>query len=695
MSGTHPHNAGHHEPENNTPLRTSRIPFRIPLARLSQRRATRGSELEEPPLRTIEPRSTNEDLARVAAMGAVLTADLARVRAYQGLGESATAAGREVLANIALAMRPDLTYVIGLTAGFSAAVWLTRHRPGLRRTLMSMWIILVGLSVLLARVNAIAVKRLGQPLSYQWLYYSDFLMGLDARNVMGGLLSWELLAQFAAKCAAILLLGFLAGRLLAALIRAGRARIPLASCAGILALYFLVTVWLSPAATLSPIRVQNPLVFLIGSALGAEGGSTLSTMPTTVGPDDFLTAGERPASTSSFRGAAQRAKVRNVIIFVMESVSARFIGLYGGPAGITPEIDAAGADARIFTNLYAHVPSTAHSLVSLLLSVHPPHSFRILTREFPRIRLASLSSELERRGYRTAFFNSADNRYQRGDEFLAARRFDLLADHRTLPCAHRIFIASTHEWPFADGTQDGCTVAALLDWAGTSGLQPFAAILWTMQTHMPYFTSGPEGHYAEAGSELNRYLSALHEGDRALGDLLRGLDSRGLLESTLVIVMGDHGEAFGEHGHTNHEFLYEEDLHVPLLLINKWLFHGERDSTAGGIIDVAPTILDLLGYPLPARWQGRSLFDLERSGRIYFFAPYSSVYFGYLEGSRKLIYNATSNTAELYDLHADPQEKVNLAPREAETVAAGRDRLAAWARYQKRYYAGLLDRSAR
>jgi lipoteichoic acid synthase len=238
-------------------------------------------------------------------------------------------------------------------------------------------------------------------------------------------------------------------------------------------------------------------------------------------------------------------------------------------------------------------------------------------------------------------------------------------------------------------------VRALLDWAGTSGLQPFAAVLWTMQTHMPYFTSGPEGHYAEAGSELNRYLSALHEGDRAVGDLLRGLDRRGLLESTLVIVMGDHGEAFGQHGHLNHQLLYEEDLHVPLLLINERLFHGERDSTAGGIIDVAPTIMDLLGYPLPPRWQGRSLFDLERSGRIYYFAPFSSVYFGYREGSRKLIYNATSNTAELYDLQADPEEKVNLGAREAEAVAAGRDRLVAWARYQDRYYSELLDRSAR
>jgi lipoteichoic acid synthase len=654
-----------------------------------------GSEPEETLLRTSGSRSSTDDLARIAAMGAVLAVYLARVRVYQALALSTTAVPLQLAGNIAVAMRSDLAYVICLTGGFGGAVWLARLRPGIRHALVRMWIIVVGLSVVLALVNRLAVIRLGQPLSYQWLYYSDFLMGLDAYNTMAGLLSWRLLAQFAANCAAVVILGLLAGRLLASLVRAGRARIPLALSAGVLALYFPLTAWLARAATLPLIQVRNPAVFLIGSAIGAEGGAALSTMPTAVGPDDFLMAGERPAGVSPLAGAANRAKVRNVIIFMMESVPARFIGLYGGPPGLTPEIDAAGADARIFTKLYAHVPSTAHSMVSLLLSAYPPHSFRILTREFPRIRLPSLSSELEERGYRTAFFNAADNRFQRGEEFLAARRFDLLADHRSIPCAHQVFIGSTHDWPFLDGTQDGCAVAGLLDWAGTSGPQPFAAVLWTMQTHDPYFVSSLEGHYARAGSRLNRYLSALHEGDRALGDLLRGLAGRGLLESTLVIVMGDHGEAFGQHAHTNHHLLYEEDLHIPLLLINERLFHGERDSTVGGIIDVAPTIMDLLGYPLPARWQGRSLFDPQRSGRVYFFAPFSSAYFGYLEGSRKLIYNASSNTAELYDLHADPGEKVNLAPRAPEAVAAGRERLVTWARYQEQYYSGLLDRSVR
>jgi lipoteichoic acid synthase len=645
-------------------------------------------------LHRIEGGSPREDLARIAAMAVVLAVYLARGRVYEALAEPASDM-LVLAANIAFAIRSDLSYVVGLTVGFGAAVWLARRHPRMRHILMALWFTLVGLSVVLALVNRMALPRLGQPISYQWLYYSDFLMGLDAFNTMAGLLSWTVLKEFALKCAAILVLGWLAGRLVAWAVRAGRARILLLMCAATLALYVSVTMWLAPRATLSPIRVQNPVLFLTSSALGADGRGTLDNLPTTVGPDDFLTVAERHQSRVSAIGLAKRANVRNLIIVVLESVAAKYVGPYGGPARLTPEIDAAAAHGLTFTRIYAHVPSTAYSLVSLLLSAYPPHSFRILTREFPRVQLPSLSGELARHGYRTAFFNSADNRFQRGEEFLAARHFDLLVDHRSIPCDQPVFLASDAVWPFADGIRDECNVRALLKWTEAAPGQPFAAILWTMQTHNPYFISGARSGDAAAGSLLSRYLTALHEGDRALGELLRGLDRQGLLDNTLIVVMGDHGEAFGEHGVFYHHKIYDEELHIPLMLINQRLFHGERDSTVGGIIDVSPTLMDLLGYSLPPRWQGRSLFDPDRSGRVYMFAPFSSVYFGYREGERKVIYNANANTFEVYDLQLDPGEMVNLASRQPEAVAAGRERLVAWARYQKRYYAGLLNDSAR
>jgi arylsulfatase A-like enzyme len=229
-------------------------------------------------------------------------------------------------------------------------------------------------------------------------------------------------------------------------------------------------------------------------------------------------------------------------------------------------------------------------------------------------------------------------------------------------------------------------VSALINWVDEAPGHPFFALLWTMETHDPYFAPGARRTYDAADSTHNRYLNALHQTDAALAQLLRDLADRRLADSTLVVVVGDHGEAFGEHAHTNHVLPYQEDLHVPLLFVNPLRFRGEVDTTLAGLIDLAPTVMDLLGQPSAGRWQGRSLFDPSRTGRVYFFAPFSGVFFGYLEGSRKLIYDASADASELYDLKVDPGERMNLAPGEPQAARRGRDRLAAWVRYQEDFY---------
>ena len=231
----------------------------------------------------------------------------------------------------------------------------------------------------------------------------------------------------------------------------------------------------------------------------------------------------------------------------------------------------------------------------------------------------------------------------------------------------------------------------LLKWVDQDARAPIFALLWTDQTHWPY--TAPESPAVNGAADTSsvrraRYLRALRETDRAIGKLLRSLEERGLLESTLVVVSGDHGEAFGQHGNAFHRLLYEEEVRVPLLLINSKLFHGERDTVAGGLIDIAPTVLDLFGDTLPAEWQGRSLFDPGRPDRVYLFGPYSGL-FGLREGAQKIIYDPIANEVQVYDLAADPQESVNLAASRPEAVQEARERLAAWVQYLERFYLRL------
>jgi arylsulfatase A-like enzyme len=553
--------------------------------------------------------------------------------------------------------------------------------------------------LLLGFVNVRAVAELGRPLNYQWLYYSHFMQSMDSYTALAALLSWRWAGEVLAACLLLLLLAELLARGVTKVLEpVGRARVG-ASLAGGLGAY-LALAWPahSRAGGMHATQLENPVVALVGSVLTADANPVLARMPTSAGPDDFLTAGERRARAprTAFTGSARAAGVRNVLVIVLESVGAPYVSGFGAPDGATPALDRYRPFSRRFTAAYAHQPSTTHSLIGLLLSVYPPNTFRTVTREHPDIALPSWSGELKRLGFRTAFINAGDNQFQREDAFLAHRRFDEVVDASTDPCS-----AGEVERVGADE----CTLRRLAAWVERDPHRPFFAVAWTIQTHFPYtvgrlapapVTSAlPATFRGRPPSDslpvrFARYRQALRDTDRAIGRMLDGLGRRGLLDSTLVAIVGDHGEAFGQHGNMVHRYLYEEEVRVPLLLINRRLFHGEADGTTAGMIDLAPTVMDLLGDSIPAEWQGRSLFSPERSGRVYLFGPYSGL-FGYREGDRKLIYDAIGDETEVYDLATDPGEASNLAPRQPAVAREGRERLAAWEQYQNRFYRRVLD----
>jgi lipoteichoic acid synthase len=234
-------------------------------------------------------------------------------------------------------------------------------------------------------------------------------------------------------------------------------------------------------------------------------------------------------------------------------------------------------------------------------------------------------------------------------------------------------------------------VPAVMDWINEKPDAPFFAIIWTGMTHYPYYTGDDVQTYVE-DDDLNKYLNALRTGDQALGDLTKALEAAGHLDDTLIVVLGDHGEAFGEHGTYSHaSAIYEENLHIPLLFVNRKLFSGQSSQIIAGTSDVAPTVLDLMGLPAPASWQGQSLFARGRPDGMLFFAPWNGFQIGFRDGSRKFMANAHTGKIEIYDLATDPDERINLAPLEPEAVAAAQVSLASWIRTQDRRTLALLS----
>jgi phosphoglycerol transferase MdoB-like AlkP superfamily enzyme len=388
------------------------------------------------------------------------------------------------------------------------------------------------------------------------------------------------------------------------------------------------------------------------------------------------------------RAAATRQPRRqpNVILLVLESVALRWT-TFGGRYDTTPTLKTEAAQATVFDNLYAHVGRSSNSLAAILLSVYPRLDFRDFTEAYPRVQRTSLASVFRDRGYRTAFLTPSDLSWAGWEVFLQSRGFDEVRDYRGMACSEQI-----SSW----GVEDRCLVDALVEFIGRNPDTPFFAMAWTQQTHHPYEPSpgAPMFDFLHDREpvpddyDLERYLNVLHGTDQALARMFAAIRAAGLADDTLVVVVGDHGQAFGypHDSYLQGRTAYEEDVHVPMLVWSPRRYRSETHvPVIGGHVDLAPTIAELTGVPPAPDWQGRNLFDPSHPPRAYFYVAQDEFKLGIREGDWKYIFDLRSGTDELYNLATDPDEQHRVTGEDAR-AARLRQRLAAWAEANRRHY---------
>lgn len=591
----------------------------------------------------------------------------------------------------------DVAFVAAIASPFALVAVLTCRRRPLATAVVTTFSLCGLVTLLWGLANIMIVRQLGHPFNYAFLYYSDFLRSEEAHGAIAAGLSPRAATITAGIVAGWLVGGAVAAAALRAMTPWVRGRHLALSLVPALVVYLVFSHWFLVAQQWGAERTANPVYWFGRSVIASRNMPRLFTQPTPIGPEDFQTFAQRGHvawPSLQLPGGALRPdapRPRNVILFVHESTGARFLDLYASPHDVTPHLKRYLDRAVLFEKAYANTPATNHSMVAMLCSAYPLLSYKSITAERPDIPLASLPQVLRDAGYRTGLFSAGNMNFQGAREFLAHRGFDLAEDAQTRGSDAMTLVSA---WEYCSGSDEQTTVRSMIRWIDARRDRPFFATYWSLQAHYPYFVVGQSEHDCGHGEDFDRYLGAIEQTDAAFGELMAYLEQTGQLDDTLVVVVGDHGEGFLQHGGLKSRRLYEENLHVPLVFIADGLFTGQRDAGLVGMIDLPPSILHILGLPPPDDWQGRSVFGGDRLDRVYFCATWSDWMFGMRQGPIKLVLNASTGAAEVYDVEADPEEVRNLAAESGEFVRRATNRLAAWAQYQHDYYEGYARRPA-
>jgi tetratricopeptide (TPR) repeat protein len=372
---------------------------------------------------------------------------------------------------------------------------------------------------------------------------------------------------------------------------------------------------------------------------------------------------------------SQRPPQTPIILISVDTLRADHLSCYGYRDLETRHIDAIAQIGTLFQEVNSQVPLTLPSHVSLLTSTYP-FSNGVEDHAEPLAPGAvTLGTVLKSRGYRTAAFVGG---------FVLDRRFGLDQGFEV------------YDSPFDLRGQEGIDPSdlkrpaeevsrAAMRWLDGNSHSPFFVFVHFFDLHTPYIlTPAMRTRFPRRGYDAE--LSYVND---TLGEFWDFLARKGLVEKALIVFLSDHGESLGEHRENTHGyFIYQSTLRVPLII--HWPAWTKpfppKVVQPVSLLDVAPTVLQFLGIPRPAQFQGRSLVELLRPNstfppaEIYSESLYAHYHYGCSSlrslrvGNYKYI---EAPEREFYDLAHDPGETRNLYASQQSLALSYRERLSA------------------
>lgn len=373
----------------------------------------------------------------------------------------------------------------------------------------------------------------------------------------------------------------------------------------------------------------------------------------------------RPASRVQSLWASWGVEKPNVILITLDTTRADYLGCYGNPNVRTPNLDALARRGVLFEQAATASPLTLPAHCTILTGMYPTyHGVRVNGNTALSEEQTTLAEVFSGQGYQCGAFVAAfvvDGRWG------LKQGFDHYDDRFDLKKYKHIDLGAIQR-PANE------VVDAALDWLDARKAGPFFSWIHLYDPHTPY--EPPEPYRSEYGG---RGLAGLYAGevafmDEQIGRVAAWLERNGLDKSTVLVLVGDHGEGLGSHGEGTHGYyIYDYAVHVPLIVVPPFPdIQGKRVGSQVRTADVFLTILDLAKVESAEKTQGRSLVPLmfrpgaggEAPAYAESMAP--NIQFGWspLQVLRTTRYKyIDAPRAELYDISADPSELTNLLPQ--------------------------------
>jgi len=379
---------------------------------------------------------------------------------------------------------------------------------------------------------------------------------------------------------------------------------------------------------------------------------------------------------ASYPRPVAHARRKNVVLIIVDSLRADRMHLYGYPRETTPFLSSLAQSGRI-KKVEAAFSSCSESFCGITSTLSSRDFRNISARTF------QLQDVLRDQGYRTWFLLSGNHSAWNGlpyfyhseeDTFFDGshtQRYTMDDDRLVLEGLERVPPALPGEpaffyvhlmSPHYLGVQFGDShVFTSPDDRVSPGLEPYKIL-----------------------SQLNkpdRYDDKVRQADGIIREVFAALSAKRYLDDSIVVVTGDHGEGLGERHWAHGWHLYNEDIRIPMLFYDAPAA-SYPDLTFAAQVDIAPTILDRLGLPIPESWEGQSLLTPSRTRFTYHQTYFVPNRFGviYRDGSALFKFIATPQygTEELYDLNADHGEVRNLVKEQPALAMRLREKVHAY-----------------